>query len=167
MMMRKQITLTKIVFASSWHSVLHIGFSKTHLLALRTRSIPRFKRLGQFSRNCGNSVISCASCFENPFSRSFLYTRTFSSWIPSFLPNFLPCFTPCSIPFSIPFSIPIFSSLSATSHILISIPPLCGGTNSDERFHFPLHCAIIVSRSYTTKHGRRSCRNLSRFKTAY
>jgi len=51
--------------------------------------------------------------------------------------------------------------------ILISIPPLCGGTNSDERFLFPLHCAIIVSRSYTTKHGRRSCRNLSRFKTAY
>ena len=51
--------------------------------------------------------------------------------------------------------------------ILISIPPLCGGTNSDERFHFPLHCAIIVSRSYTTKHGRRSCRNLSRFKTAF
>ena len=39
--MRKQITLTKIVFASSWHSVLHIGFSKTHLLALRTRSISR------------------------------------------------------------------------------------------------------------------------------
>ena len=51
--------------------------------------------------------------------------------------------------------------------ILISIPPFCGGTNSDERFHFPLHCAIIVSRSYTTKHGRRSCRNLSRFKTAF
>lgn len=51
--------------------------------------------------------------------------------------------------------------------ILISIPPLCGGTNSDERFHFPLHYAIIVSRSYTTKHGRRSCRNLSRFKTAF
>ena len=41
MMMRKQITLTKIVFASSWHSVLHIGFSKPHLLALRTKSISR------------------------------------------------------------------------------------------------------------------------------
>lgn len=39
--MRKQITLTKIVFASSWHSVLHIGFSKPHLLALRTKSISR------------------------------------------------------------------------------------------------------------------------------
>lgn len=57
--------------------------------------------------------------------------------------------------------------LSIIFIILISIPPLCGGTNSDERFHFPLHCAIIVSRSYTTKHGRRSCRNLSRFKTAF
>lgn len=41
MMMRKQITLTKIVFASSWHSVLHIGFSKPHFLALRTKSISR------------------------------------------------------------------------------------------------------------------------------
>lgn len=55
----------------------------------------------------------------------------------------------------------------STDSILISIPPLCGGTNSDERFYFPPHCAITVSRSYTTKHDRRNCRNLSRFKTAF
>ena len=77
MMMRKQITLTKIV--SHHHGILFTySFSKTHLLALWTRSISRFKRLGQFSRNCGNSVISCASCFENPFSRRFfVYTDFF------------------------------------------------------------------------------------------
>uniref|UniRef100_UPI003BA99DE8 hypothetical protein n=1 Tax=Hungatella hathewayi TaxID=154046 RepID=UPI003BA99DE8 len=41
--------------------------------------------------------------------------------------------------------------------ILISIPRAFGrGTNSNERFSNPLLHEIIASRSYTTKHGRRS-----------
>lgn len=43
--------------------------------------------------------------------------------------------------------------------ILISIPRAFGrGTNSNERFSNPLLHEIIASRSYTTKHGRRSCK---------
>ena len=38
----------EIVFESSWHYILHISFLNAHLLALRTRSIPRSKELGQF-----------------------------------------------------------------------------------------------------------------------
>ena len=38
----------EIVFGSSWRYILHISFLKAHLLALRTRSIPRSKELGQF-----------------------------------------------------------------------------------------------------------------------
>ncbi|WP_205692800.1 hypothetical protein, partial [Lacrimispora amygdalina] len=43
--------------------------------------------------------------------------------------------------------------------IIISIPRAFGrGTNSNERFAKPLLHEIIASRSYTTKHGRRSCK---------
>ena len=38
----------EIVFESSWRSILHISFLNAHLLALRTRSIPRSKELGHF-----------------------------------------------------------------------------------------------------------------------
>ena len=38
----------EIVFESSWRYILHISFLNAHLLALRTRSIPRSKELGQF-----------------------------------------------------------------------------------------------------------------------
>ena len=40
----------EIVFGSSWRYILHISFLKAHLLALRTRSIPRSKELGQLFR---------------------------------------------------------------------------------------------------------------------
>jgi hypothetical protein len=43
--------------------------------------------------------------------------------------------------------------------IIISIPrAFRRGTNSNERFSKPPHHEIIDSRSYTTKHGRRSCK---------
>ena len=42
----------EIVFESSWRYILHISFLNAHLLALRTRSIPRSKELGQFLFGC-------------------------------------------------------------------------------------------------------------------
>jgi hypothetical protein len=43
--------------------------------------------------------------------------------------------------------------------IKISIPRAFGrGTNSNERFSKPLLHEIMLVRSYTTKHGRRSCK---------
>ena len=42
----------EIVFESSWRYILHISFLNAHLLALRTRSIPRSKELGQFLFFC-------------------------------------------------------------------------------------------------------------------
>ena len=42
----------EIVFESSWRYILRISFLNAYLLALRTRSIPRSKELGQFLFGC-------------------------------------------------------------------------------------------------------------------
>ena len=48
---------------------------------------------------------------------------------------------------------------SCLSFIKISIPRAFGrGTNSNERFSKPILREIMLVRSYTTKHGRRSCK---------
>ena len=96
------------IIINSTAKILHIYFYQKDLLSIDTSN---FYTL---SSEIAAIQLSPVLLVLKIFFQKFLYTRIFSSWIPSFLPNFLPCFTPCSIPFSIP----IFSSLSATSHIL-------------------------------------------------
>ena len=69
----------EIVFESSWRYILRISFLNAHLLALRTRSIPRSKELGQFlfysyfnlnfltSGFHGNRYFSGFLCFYDSF----------------------------------------------------------------------------------------------------
>ena len=58
----------EIVFESSWRYILHISFLNAHLLALRTRSIPRSKELGQF--------LFESICIFSNFWYSFEYQKT-------------------------------------------------------------------------------------------